>query len=219
MGDTARKIVRVVVFLVYFNLCLWILANGIYFELYMFILVVVDQIVYIADTLLRPRTPREDIDRTTKMIVLLFLLHPFFLTLLFYENVLFTAVYLPFLNNPFFAIIGIILYLFGGGITLTSRRNLGRYGDGTTELKREHQLITDGFYKYSRHPLYSGALLGRIGIGLVFRSFMGMTLLVVIYLGIFLKRMDIEEESLKGEFGDEYEEYMKRTKRLIPHLY
>ena len=115
--------------------------------------------------------------------------------------------------------IGIVLYLMGAGITLTSRTQLGRYGDGTTAIKGDHQLLTNGFYRYIRHPLYSGAFLGRIGIGLAFRSFIGMIVFSAIYLGVFLKRMDIEEESLKAEFGDAYEDYMRRTKRLFPYLY
>ncbi len=219
MGYIARKIVRIIIFLFYFNLCLWILANGIYFEVFTLTLVVLDQILYIADTLIRPATPREDVDSTTKMIVLLFLLHPFFLILLFYENLLLTNIFLSFLNGPIISIVGIIVYLIGAGITLASRVQLGRYGDGTTALKDGHSLLTKGFYKYIRHPLYSGALIGRIGIGLTFRSYLGLILLTAVYFVVFRKRMDIEEDSLATEFGEEYMEYMNQTKRLIPYIY
>lgn len=219
MADSARKIVRVLLYLLYYNLWLLVFAYGIYFDSFMLILIALDQILYAADTLIRPVTSREDIDSTTKMVGLLFLLHPFILILLFYESLLLTSVYLPLLNAPLIAVIGIVIYLIGAGITLTSRTQLGRYGDGTTAIKGDHGLLTSGFYKYIRHPLYSGALLGRFGIGLAFRSYLGMILFSVIYLGVFLKRMDIEEDSLKAEFGDGYEEYMKRTKRLFPYLY
>ena len=161
MAVTTRKLVRVLIFILYFNILLWVFANGIYFDVFTLTMIILDQIVYVADTLIRPATPREDVDRTTKIIVLLFLLHPFFLTFLFYEHILVTAIFLPILNSPVVAIGGIIIYLIGAGITLTSRRQLGRYGDGTPALKGDHQLLTTGFYKYIRHPLYSGALLGR----------------------------------------------------------
>ena len=112
-----------------------------------------------------------------------------------------------------------IIFFIGAGITLTSRVQLGRYGDGTTALKDGHSLLTKGFYKYIRHPLYSGALLGRVGIGLTFRSYLGLILFSGVYLIVFGRRMDIEEDSLTTEFGDDYLEYMKRTKRLFPYLY
>jgi protein-S-isoprenylcysteine O-methyltransferase Ste14 len=34
-----------------------------------------------------------------------------------------------------------------------------------------------------------------------------------------LFRIEIEEKVLIAEFGLEYEEYKKKTKKLIPHLY
>lgn len=219
MSGIGRKIVRVIIGLVYFNICLLLLAIGIYSDIFTLTLVIIDQIVYVTDTLIRPATPREGFDSTTKVIGLLFLLHPFILTLLFYENLLVTSIYLPFLNSPFVATTGIVIYLIGASITLTSRTQLGRYGDGTTMLKGDHHLLTKGIYKYIRHPLYSGALLGRVGIGLSFRSFIGMVLFSAIYFVIFKKRMDIEEETLKVEFGKGYEDYMEQTKRLIPFLY
>jgi protein-S-isoprenylcysteine O-methyltransferase Ste14 len=35
----------------------------------------------------------------------------------------------------------------------------------------------------------------------------------------FLRRMNIEEEALVWSVGEEYEEYMRKTKRLIPRIY
>ncbi|MFW9921403.1 MAG: methyltransferase family protein [Candidatus Thorarchaeota archaeon] len=214
-----KKFVKALVYLTYYNICLLILANSIYLDLITLTIIVLDQLVAFADIMIRPSTPLEDADTTTKIVGILLLLHPFILGILFYENLFLTSIYLPTLDTQIISYIGIIVYMVGGAVVLTSRIRLGRYGDGTTAIKGDHQLLSDGIYKHIRHPLYSGALLGRVGIGLTFRSYFGMILFSAVYLWVFMKRMDIEEETLKVEIGKDYEEYMARTKRLIPHLY
>ncbi len=214
-----RKIVRMSIYLAYYNICLLIFATDIYINIITLTLIVLDQLVAAADTLMRPTTPREDIERTTRMIGLLFLLHPFFLVFMFYDNLLVTSTLLVILNNPIISYIGIIVFVIGGLIVLLSRKQLGRYGDGTTALKGNHTLLTQGLYNYIRHPLYAGGMISRIGIGLSLRGYIGAIAFILSYFIVFRKRMDIEEESLVSEFGEEYEEYMKRTKRLFPYLY
>jgi protein-S-isoprenylcysteine O-methyltransferase Ste14 len=34
-----------------------------------------------------------------------------------------------------------------------------------------------------------------------------------------LYRLEVEENMLLEKFGDEYREYMRRTRRLVPYLY
>jgi protein-S-isoprenylcysteine O-methyltransferase Ste14 len=43
-------------------------------------------------------------------------------------------------------------------------------------------------------------------------------ILVVTGYSLLTYRMNIEEAALLRAFGDEYRDYMKRTKRLIPFL-
>ena len=85
-------------------------------------------------------------------------------------------------------------------------------------IVEDQKLVTTGVYRYIRHPLYLGEFCRNIGIPLFFNSLMR---LIIILLGnlFLLIRVGIEEEMLVEEFGDEYREYMKRTKRLIPLLY
>ncbi|MDF1540699.1 MAG: isoprenylcysteine carboxylmethyltransferase family protein [Candidatus Thorarchaeota archaeon] len=215
----ARKIVGLSVFLVYYNICLLIFANGIYYNMITLAIIALDQLVASADKLIRPVTPTEDVDSSTRMVGFLLLLHPFFLILIFYDNLLLTSTLLIIVDNPIISYIGIIVYIIGGTTVILSRRQLGRYGDGTTALKRDHKLLTQGIYSYIRHPLYAGALIGRIGIGLSFRGYFSAIFFILIYFIVFRKRMDIEEGFLTVEFGEEYESYMKRTKRLFPYIY
>jgi protein-S-isoprenylcysteine O-methyltransferase Ste14 len=72
-----------------------------------------------------------------------------------------------------------------------------------------------GLHKYMRHPLYSGTLLFFIGICIVFPFYKNWYLLILIIVYLFIG-MWLEERKLINVFGDQYKEYCKRVKRLIP---
>ncbi len=214
-----RKLVGILLYLAYYNIFLLIFASGIYLNIITLTIIALDQFLAMADALIRPSIQREDIEATTRLVGLLLLLHPLIISVLFYENLILTSVFLINLNSIIISYLGIIVYIIGGAIVIASRTQLGRYGDGTTELKDDHKLLTKGIYSHIRHPLYSGGIISRIGFGLTFRAFIGVFLFPFLYFIVFRKRMDIEEESLALAFGEEYENYKKRTKRLLPFIY
>ncbi len=86
------------------------------------------------------------------------------------------------------------------------------------QIVEGHRLLTDGYYKHIRHPSYLGVVIYVVGLVITFSSLYGF---VVMIIGlIFLHwRIEIEEKMLIEAFGDEYKEYQKRTKKLIPFLY
>ena len=219
MENVVRKALRVVIYLIYYNIFLLLVASAVYFNFLTLIIVALDQLVFAADTLIRPVTPREKADFTTKIIALLFILHPFLLALLFYDNLLLTSIYLMILDAPLVSYIGIVLYILGALITLASRIQLGRYGDGTIAIKDAHELLTNGLYQHVRNPLYFGALLGRLGLALAFRGYVIGFLMILGFLILFSKRIEIEEDELEEKFGESFKSYKKRTKRLIPYLW
>jgi protein-S-isoprenylcysteine O-methyltransferase Ste14 len=84
---------------------------------------------------------------------------------------------------------------------------------------QEHQdLVTTGLYSRIRHPGYFSYLLSITGISLALGSL--ATLIFTIPIFLFLKsRIASEEAMLIAEFGDSYQRYMKKTRRLIPFMY
>jgi protein-S-isoprenylcysteine O-methyltransferase Ste14 len=83
----------------------------------------------------------------------------------------------------------------------------------------DHHLKTDGIYKNIRHPSYTGLLLYYLGLGIAMHNWVSIVLLVAGPLGVVMNRITMEEAVLKKHFGKAYEEYMKRTKNLIPGVF
>src|SRR6185312_1899697 len=59
--------------------------------------------------------------------------------------------------------IGIALLIAGLGFSIWARRRLGRNWSGTVTVKHDHELVRTGPYRWVRHPIYTGILLGFVG--------------------------------------------------------
>ena len=78
-------------------------------------------------------------------------------------------------------------------------------------------LITNGPYRFIRHPMYTAILLG--SIGLLVHQFTWIRLAIVIALAmVLLIKLNWEEKLLTRKF-EAYEQYTKSTYRLIPFIF
>jgi protein-S-isoprenylcysteine O-methyltransferase Ste14 len=93
---------------------------------------------------------------------------------------------------------------------------LGRFFSRTVQIEAGHQLITDGPYRWLRHPAYTGMVLIYLGIALSLGSWVGAAAALAMMLSATLYRISIEEKVLAEAFGDEYREYMNHTWKLFP---
>ena len=120
-------------------------------------------------------------------------------------------------------VLGIILLIIGGIFRITSRKTLTKAGFNMVnscklQIVGNQRLITDGVYSHIRHPLYLGEISRNIGFALFFASLYGLVVMIIAN-AFLIMRIRIEERMLISEFGKEYEEYMKKTKKLIPYIY
>jgi len=113
---------------------------------------------------------------------------------------------------------GLFLFVTGGALRIWPLFVLGNRFSGLVAIQEHHELVTSGIYRYLRHPSYLGALLGFAGWALIFRSSLGL-LLVVLGSTVLIARIEAEEALLASEFGSRYDEYRQRTWRLIPWVY
>ncbi len=220
-SSAVRKAIYVIAFYgVYFNIFLLLLVPSIYSTILYVSFLVVYYGVGIIDTAVRPVTEEDKgVDKYTRYLLIFWLLHPFIFTLMFYENAYFTQLYLAPQTASILAWTGLLVYAAGGLISIASRIQLGRHGSGRLVLQQNHGLVTSGLYTRVRHPMYTGGLIGSIAFGMVFRSLFVMVLDVAVYFVIFRQRMQREEELMEQEFGEEYLDYKRKTRRLLPGVY
>ena len=113
---------------------------------------------------------------------------------------------------------GLGLFLIGVYVRVVAQRTLGKYFLTDLRTLQNHRLVKHGIYRYIRHPAYLCTVLFSIGISLIFSSLYGFLLMLALFPS-YLYRIRIEESVLLEEFGDEYREYMKKTKRILPFIY
>jgi protein-S-isoprenylcysteine O-methyltransferase Ste14 len=116
------------------------------------------------------------------------------------------------------SVTGLVLFVVGVGIRLVGKRTLGKYYSYGLRLLPDHKLVTGGIYRYVRHPISLAVLVYDPGIPLIFSSLYGF-LITLALVPLILYRITIEERMLIQKFGDEYRNYMRRTKKIIPFLY
>jgi len=113
---------------------------------------------------------------------------------------------------------GLGLWALGIAVGLWAARAIGGYG-ALSGVTVGHQLVSDGPYRYVRHPIYTALIAIAIGTTLVYRSYL---LMVVAALSIFahLWWAATEEKLLSSPegLGNDYRTYASRTGRFLPRV-
>ena len=221
MKDIGKKILLFLILqITYPNIFYILLVPEVYTVSIYIVYLLTNYIIALADTLIRPLTKERNPSKIYDfLILLLFLLAPFFLIVAFYENKLLISSIIPFWDNLIVSYVGFVIYLSAGIFVIVGRVQLGKYGSGELITEEDHKLNTEGVYKYIRNPMYSGALIAVIGFGLVFRSIITLLFVSIIYFFVFKMRIDEEERLLYEAFGEEFTNYKKKSKKLIPFIY
>lgn len=93
---------------------------------------------------------------------------------------------------------------------------------GAYSLRKEvfvagNKLVVTGAYKYVRHPMYLGGVIGAFGLALLAGSLLGAVYSFVLAL-VLSHIASAEEEELRARFGEAYMEYGKRVPKLFPNV-
>ena len=109
--------------------------------------------------------------------------------------------------------IGIFIGLSGFSLTMFCVLSFTKHGTTVRPFEHSEALVTDGFYRYSRNPMYVGLvtmLTGiAVGMGTVTPLVVPPTFAVFITYAFIVK----EEKMLAERFGEEYEVFRKRVRR------
>jgi len=83
---------------------------------------------------------------------------------------------------------------------------------------RNHKVVTNGPYRFIRHPMYAGALLYFLGVPLLLGSWCGLMLFPVFAFGLGARAIG-EERMLRSRLTD-YDIYARNVRyRFIPYVW
>jgi protein-S-isoprenylcysteine O-methyltransferase Ste14 len=118
--------------------------------------------------------------------------------------------------DPALGMIGAIVFVSGLSLAVWARMYLGRNWGMPMTRKDEPELVTSGPYRFVRHPIYSGILLGLLGTALAVDLY--VLVAVAIIGAYFVYCAKVEEGLMIDSFPTTYPSYRARTKMLIPFV-
>ena len=123
------------------------------------------------------------------------------------------------ISEPWLPGISLSLLVAGLVIRWTAILTLGSLFNTRVAIHQDHRLIRTGLFRLVRHPSYSGLLLVFLGLGLSFGNWLSVVVIVIPFLAALLYRIQVEESSLIEALGQDYIEYCKATKHLLPGIF
>jgi protein-S-isoprenylcysteine O-methyltransferase Ste14 len=111
---------------------------------------------------------------------------------------------------------GVVVFVAGLGLAVWARIYLGRNWGTPMTQKADPELVTSGPYRFVRHPIYSGILLGFAGTGLATNGYWWIVFGVCLIYFIYSAK--VEEGIMTSAFPSTYPGYRARTKMLIPFV-
>lgn len=115
-------------------------------------------------------------------------------------------------------LIGILFLIVGAtiGVLALKKHKVGNFNI-RPDIKEHCELVTDGIYKYIRHPMYLSVLTMMFGVLILYFSLYELILYIFLVLTLITKLS--YEESLWISHSLEYEDYKKQTKKIIPFIF
>ncbi len=127
--------------------------------------------------------------------------------------ILFLIVTGNFFSSSPFVIAAQVLAL---ALMIWARRSFHAGQFSTNAEPKEGTLMSNGPYRFIRHPMYAASLL------LSWSSILGHLSTITMIIGLIItlniaNRIGVEEQYLREHFPD-YAEYARKTKRILPYL-
>jgi protein-S-isoprenylcysteine O-methyltransferase Ste14 len=114
-------------------------------------------------------------------------------------------------------VLGLILGGLGGVLILAGLFSLGSNLTAVPRPKEDAHMVEHGAYRWVRHPIYSGIILGAFGLGLLRGGWLGLLYASILFLFFDVKSR--QEENWLREKYEGYATYQRRVRKLIPFLY
>jgi protein-S-isoprenylcysteine O-methyltransferase Ste14 len=114
--------------------------------------------------------------------------------------------------------IGAAVTVAGVAVALWARFYLGGNWSARITVKEDHELVRSGPYSVVRHPIYSGFLLAILGTAIYGGELKGLVALILVSVTWKIKSLH-EEAFMLSEFGEQYTQYKREVKGLVPFVW
>ena len=133
------------------------------------------------------------------------------------------AIMIFYFSDNFHMSIYLLKYIFqyflllGFFVTFSSARNFKKKDTTVNPMKPNEtsKLVTDGFFKITRNPMYLGMLLFLLGLSIYNGLIVGLIFLPLFVGYITYFQIIPEENAMLELFGEEFKVYMKKVRRWI----
>lgn len=122
-------------------------------------------------------------------------------------------------TNAFIVGIGTLIAIAALILFRKTHKALGRMWSHSLDLRDDHKLVSEGVYKSVRHPMYSAFWLWAVALPFLLSNWVAGFAGIIGFGTLFFLRVGQEEKMMEQQFGQEYRDYCKRTKRVIPKVY
>ena len=112
--------------------------------------------------------------------------------------------------------VGLALLVPGLWLFWRSHADLGRNWSVTTELREDHSLTTTGVYTRIRHPMYTAIWMLFAAQPFFVHNWLAGWSGVLTFALMYFVRVSYEEAMMRERFGAHYDDYCRRTGRLLP---
>ena len=114
---------------------------------------------------------------------------------------------------------GVGIGALGFALRIWAMRVLGQFYTRRLVTTAEQRVVQEGPYRLVRHPGYLGSLLVWAGAAAASGNVIYLSVVVLLLAVAYSYRIHIEEGMLVGELGPAYEEYRRRSWRLLPYVF
>ena len=116
-------------------------------------------------------------------------------------------------------VFGLVLIVGGSALREWAVLTLGASFTFDVRVAADQRVITNGPYRFVRHPSYTGLILAYVGLGLAFGDWVCLAILAILPTAGLVYRIAVEESALRGQLGAEYERFAAGRKRLVPGIW
>ena len=114
--------------------------------------------------------------------------------------------------------VGVVVMIGAILVFWRAHADLGLNWSPSLEIREKHELITRGIYGVIRHPMYASQWLWVIAQALLLQNWLAGIVNLIIFIPFYFMRVKAEEALMLDSFGEQYREYMKKTRAVLPKI-